>query len=66
MKNPMGKPTVKLIDTEGNAFSIMGRVKNALARDEADREQVDKYLKKAIFEDYDNLLCVTMDYVDVT
>jgi len=57
---------VKLIDTEGNAFSIMGRMKNALFKAGADKEYVDKYLKEAMFGDYDNLLCVTIDYVHVT
>ncbi|MCP4763185.1 MAG: hypothetical protein GY870_15535 [archaeon] len=66
MTEPKEKPTVKLIDTEGNAFSIMGRVKNALLKAGADKEYVDKYLKEAMFGDYDNLLCVTMDYVHVT
>jgi hypothetical protein len=30
MKGPLTKPTVKLISHDGNAFSIMGRVKKAL------------------------------------
>ena len=29
MKAPTEKPTVKLVGKDGNAFSIMGRVKNA-------------------------------------
>jgi hypothetical protein len=29
MTEPKAKPTVKLIDTDGNAFAIMGRVKDA-------------------------------------
>jgi hypothetical protein len=66
MTGPKIKPTVKLIDTNGNAFSILGRVKNALFKAGADKEYVDKYLQKAMFGDYDNLLCVTMDYVHVT
>jgi len=66
MTKPKEKPTVKLIDTDGNAFAIMGRVKDALRKAGADKEYVDKYLKEAMFGDYDNLLCVTMDYVDVT
>ena len=66
MKEPIEKPIVKLIDTNGNAFAIMGRVKNALFKAGADKEYVDKYLKEAMFGDYDNLLCVTMDYVHVT
>ncbi len=66
MTEPEIKPTVKLIDTDGNALAIIGRVKNALVKAEADKEYVDKYLKEAMFGDYDNLLCVTMDYVHVT
>jgi len=65
MTGPKIKPTVKLIDTNGNALAIIGRVKNALVKAGADKEYVDKYLKEAMFGDYDNLLCVTMDYVDV-
>jgi len=65
MTKPIEKPTVKLIDTDGNAFAIMGRVKDALRKAGADKEYVDKYLKEAMFGDYDNLLCVTMDYVHV-
>jgi hypothetical protein len=66
MTEPKEKPTVKLIDTNGNAFSIMGRVKNALLKAGADKEYVKKYLGEAMNGDYDNLLCVTMDYVHVT
>jgi len=65
MTKPKEKPTVKLIDTDGNAFAIMGRVKGALRKAGADKEYVDKYLKEAMAGNYDNLLCVTMDYVDV-
>ena len=66
MTKPKEKPTVKLIDTDGNAFAIIGRVRSALLKAGADKEYVDKYLKEAMFGDYDNLICVTMDYVDVT
>ena len=66
MTKPKEKPTVKLIDTDGNAFAIMGRVKNALVKAGADKEYVNKYLGEAMSGDYANLLCVTMDYVHVT
>ena len=66
MTEPKEKPTVKLIDTEGNAFFILGRVRKALLKAGADKEYVDKYLKEAMFGDYDNLLCVSMNYVHVT
>ena len=66
MTEPKEKPTVKLIDTDGNAFSIMGRVRTALFKAGADKEYVKKYLDEVMSGDYDNLLCVTMDYVHVT
>jgi len=66
MTGPTEKPVVKLIDTNGNAFVIIGRVKDALLKAGADKEYVFKYQDEAMAGDYDNLLCVTMDYVHVT
>ena len=65
MKGPQTKPTVKLIGEDGNAFSIMGRVKKALMLVGADKEYVDKYLNEAISGDYDHLLVVSMEYVNL-
>ena len=63
MIGPETKPTVKLIGNDGNAFSIMGRVKKALKTAGAGKESIDEYLKKATSGDYDNLLVVSMGYV---
>jgi hypothetical protein len=65
MKGPLNKPTVKLVGEDGNAFAIMGRVKQSLRRAGADKEYIDKYLKEATTGDYDHLLAVSMEYVDV-
>ncbi len=65
MRGPSTKPTVKLVGEDGNAFSIMGRVKKALMRAGADGEYIDKYLSEATSGDYDHLLVVSMNYVDV-
>jgi hypothetical protein len=65
MNAPLTKPTVKLIGQDGNAFAILGRVKKALMQAGADKEYVDKYLKEATSVDYDHLLVVSMEYVDV-
>lgn len=59
------KPVVKLIGTDGNAFAIMGRVTSALKKAGYDSNYIDKYRKEAMSGDYDNLLFVTMDYVDI-
>lgn len=65
MTEPTIKPNVKLVGHDGNAFSIMGRVKLALKRAGADKEYVDEYLNQATSGDYDHLLAVTMEYVEV-
>jgi hypothetical protein len=65
MIGPEIKPTVKLVGHDGNAFSIMGRVKQALTRAGADKEYIDQYLSEATSGDYDHLLAITMGYVDV-
>ena len=65
MQGPETKPTVKLIGHDGNGFSIMGRVKQALKRAGADKEYIDRYLSEAMSGDYDHLLAVSMGYVDV-
>ena len=55
MKGPHTKPTVKLIGRDGNAFSIMGRVKKALIGAGADKWYIDGYVEEATAGDYDNL-----------
>ena len=65
MKGPQTKPTVKLIGQDGNAFSVMGLVKKALKHAGADKEYIDKYLNAAKSGDYDYLLAVSMEYVNV-
>jgi len=55
-----------LTGQDGNAFSILGHVKNALIRAGADKEYVDKFITEATSVDYDHLLAVSMKYADVT
>lgn len=61
----MNKPKVKLIGEDGNAFFIMGKVAQALRRAGASDKVIQEYQEKAMSGDYDNLLRVTMEYVDV-
>jgi hypothetical protein len=65
MTEPREKPTVTLVGTDGNAFSILGKVQKALRNAGADEEYVMKYQVEATSGDYDNLLVVTMGYVHV-
>jgi len=55
---------VKLTGTDGNAFAVMGKVKQALNRG-GHPELVDEYLKEAMSGDYDHLLATSMQYVEV-
>jgi len=55
---------VPLVGHDGNAFSIIGRVRKALLKHGADKETVEQYIAEATSGDYDNLLYVTMCWVD--
>lgn len=57
---------VKLTGTDGNAFSVMGAVKSALKRAGASKEEIDQYLSESMSGDYDNLLRVSMEWVEVS
>ena len=65
MKAPDKTPTVKLAGEDGNAFAIMGKVSGALRKAGADKEYVDEYLNKSMSGDYDHLLGVAREYVNV-
>lgn len=52
-----------LVGVDGNAYSIMGYTMKALKR-EGLRDLVDEMLEKAKSGDYNNLICVCMDYID--
>ena len=65
MVAPKVMPTVKLVGEDGNGFAIMGRVIKALQRAGADKEYTDKYMDESMSGDYDHLLGVAMEYVNV-
>jgi hypothetical protein len=56
--------TVKLIGEDGNAFAILGTVSRALKRAGYQKE-AKEYMAEAMSGDYDHLLQVTMEYVNV-
>jgi hypothetical protein len=57
--------TVKLVGEDGNAFSIIGRVKKALDRGGVEKEEVDQFIGEATSGDYDNVLQTVMKWVGV-
>lgn len=56
---------VKLVGNNGNAFAILGTVKQALRKGKVPQDKIDEFLKEAMSGDYDNLLIVCMNWVDV-
>lgn len=48
----------------GNAFAIMYCVSNAMRECKFTRQEIDAYRKEAMSGNYDNLLAVSLDYID--
>ena len=61
---PKTDVTVRLVGEDGNAFAIMGRVIAALRR-AGHADLIDEYQREAMDGDYDHLLLITMEYVNV-
>ena len=57
--------TVKLVGEDGNAFAIMARVSNAMRAAGCSVAERDAYREEAMAGDYDHLLRVTMETVNV-
>ena len=66
MKAPENKPKVTLVGEDGNSFAIMAKVKRVLVKAGADKEYIDSYFDEATAGDYDHLIQVTMEYVEVS
>jgi hypothetical protein len=58
--------TVKLTGRDGNAFSIIGRVGNALRAAGISEDEREKFREEAMSGDYDNVLTTCMKWVNVT
>ena len=56
--------TVNLVGEDGNGFAVLGVVRRALQR-AGYHDLAGQYIEDATKGDYDNLLRVTMDYVNV-
>ena len=53
-----------LVGVDGNAFCVMGYVQAAMRRNGFSKTEIDEYQKQATSSDYNNLLCVSMDYIE--
>ena len=56
---------VKLTEENGNAFVILGKVQREMRKAGLTKEEINKYVEEATSGDYDKLLQVTMEYVNV-
>mgnify|MGYP001480778068 FL=1 len=56
---------VELVGQDGNAFAIMGAVTKALRQNGYTADDIDEYRNEASSGDYNNLLRVTMEWVEV-
>jgi hypothetical protein len=56
---------VQLVGNDGNAFAIMGAVQSALKKAGASKEELSQYMSESMSGDYDNLLRVAMEWVEV-
>lgn len=56
---------VELVGHDGNAYAIMGAVQKALKKAGATQEELSQYFAESTAGDYDNLLRVAMEWVNV-
>ena len=61
----MPKYQIQVKLSDGNAYAIMGAVQKALKKAGASKEELDRYFTDSTAGDYDNLLRVAMDWVEV-
>lgn len=60
----MARKKYNLIGIDGNAFSVLGYVSNAMRREGYSRAEIDAYMTDAKSKDYSHLLCVSAEMVD--
>jgi hypothetical protein len=61
----MPKYQIQVKLSDGNAYAIMGAVQKALKKAGASKEELDRYFTDSTAGDYDNLLRVAMEWVEV-
>ena len=59
------KPTLKIINEDGNAFFILGKARKTAKAAGWNKEQIDCFMAEARAGNYDNLLYVVQKYFDV-
>lgn len=57
--------SVQFTGVDGNAFHLIGIVRKALKNNNVSSDEISTFTKEATSSDYDNLLVVCMNWVDV-
>ena len=57
---------VRLTGQDGNAFYVLGKVQEAMRRGKVTADEVKKFVDEATSVDYDHLLQVCMQWVEVS
>ena len=57
---------VKLVGTDGNAFSILGNVVRIAKKHKVPQSDIDEFMKEAMSGDYDNLLSTCIKWFNVS
>jgi len=60
------KIKVKLVGADGNAFAVMGKVKNALRAGKVPQAEISEFMKECMSGDYNHLLATCMNWVSVS
>lgn len=57
--------TVELVGHDGNAFAILGKVRNTMRKVGVSQMEIEKFTTEAMAGDYDHLLRTVMEWVNV-
>lgn len=61
----LNEEAYSLIGIDGNAFAIMGYVSRCMRRNKHSQEEIDAYIEDAKSDDYNHLLIVSMDMIEM-
>ncbi len=62
----MSKPKLRLVGSNGNAFSVLGRARKAAKKADWSKAEVDEMMQEAMSGDYDHLLQTMMKHFEVS
>lgn len=58
------KRAYNLVGIDGNAFNVMGYVRNAMRETGFSKKEIEAYTKDCMSGDYDRLLCISAEMIE--